>query len=116
MLPRVPVVPVFFFALFILLLFGFPNYMCYFLVVWFVDSSISCSSSFDVAMSTTTSTRRRHGALVPLSSISIPSGFFSRSLFISSITTPYSNTNNTPPCRSLMWISLVFPCLVLILL
>ena len=85
-------------------------------VVWFVDSSISCSSSFDVAMSTTSSTHRRHGALVPLPSISIPSGFFSRSLFISSISTPYSNTDSTPPCRmlSLMWIYLFFPCLVLI--
>ena len=31
MLPRVPVVPVFFLALFILLLFGFPNSMWYFL-------------------------------------------------------------------------------------
>ena len=55
MLPRVPVVPVFFLALFILLLFGFPNSMWYFFVVWFVVSSISCSSSFDVAMSTTSS-------------------------------------------------------------
>ena len=50
--------------------------MVYFFVVWFVDSSISCSSSFDVAMSTRSSTHRRHGTLVPLSSISIPSVSF----------------------------------------
>ena len=64
---------------------------------------------------TSSSTHRRHSPLVPLLSRSIPSGFFSGSLLISSTNTPYFNTDSTP-CRmlSLMWIFMVSPCLILI--
>ena len=114
--PSLAVFLVFCPPLFVMLLLAFPNSMWYFLVVWFVMSSIFYSSSWDVDINKTSSTHSRQAILVLFSSISIPIGSFWMSLLISSISTPYSSTDSTPPCLmlSFIFIFLVSPYFVAI--
>ena len=93
--------------------FAAPNSIWYFLATWFVMSIISCRVVRSWWMRHTSSIHSRVFSWIPCF-VCKPILFFFSSL---AIRAAYSITNRTPPCLmlSLIFISLVCPCLVWIL-
>ena len=96
-------------------LLAIPNSIWYSAAISLMTLSISCSSSIDSAITSTSSTHSRLGIFVLVSCSFIPSPFALMAWFIWSIIMPYCSTASTPPCLrlSLICIALVWPYLVL---
>ena len=102
------------FLIIIVWLFSFPNLMWYFSATLLVVSSSFYFSLGLVSRSRTSSIHSRHAMLVSMLGILIPRSVPFISLFISSISSAYWGTDNTPPCLmlSLIAIFLVGPYFV----